>query len=348
MKHFCLQTFGNKAIKQPKYGNLDRVFSRTSKFAAIALATVILTASTMTIVADSANARDINDEFLKPKTSLFSVYQSWKHKSDAAHKSETDPKVTPVSAPASSKTSKAVKVRQKSLSADITDEEILEQNKKDANDPLEPLNRLVFGFNEVLDFIIFTPVSKTYRTIVPTPVRHGVSNVIANAKMPVTLANDILQGEPERAKTTFIRFLINTTAGFGGFVDAAEAGGLPKHTEDFGQTLAVWGVGSGPYVVLPILGPSSPRHIVGRIADTAATPTTWIMGDLSLFEQSTPTIAELVSTHESLLDDITNLRETSPDFYASVRDVYRQSRKSQIANGNVSIDDEPLPEIPDE
>jgi len=323
--------------KYPKVKGMNPAFNRATRFAAIILAT-----ATVTIASSGAIARNDDNRFFQPKSSLYSTYQTWKHKSNITTK------IIPTSAPLAKKTSKAVSATNKNLSSDITDEEILAQNEKAANDPLEPLNRLVFGFNEVLDLIVFTPISKTYRTIVPTPVRHGVANVIANAKAPVTFANDLLQGEPERAKTTFIRFLINSTAGFGGFVDAAEAGGLPVHTEDFGQTLAVWGVGSGPYVVLPVLGPSSPRHIVGRIADTAATPTTWIMGDLSLFEQSTPTISELVSGHEALLDDITKLRETSPDFYASVRDIYRQSRKSSIANGEVDVDNDPLPEIPDE
>ena len=327
----------NLMAKTPEVKSQKPAFGQASKFAAIILAT-----ATMAMASNGANARGDDNRFFKHKSSLYSTFQAWKHKSNIKTK------VIQTSAPPAQKTSKAVSSSNKKLSSDITDKEILEQNAEAANDPLEPLNRLVFGFSEVLDFIIFTPASKTYRTVVPTPVRHGVSNVIANAKTPVTLVNDLLQGEPERAKTTFIRFLINSTAGFGGFVDAAEAGGLAKHTEDFGQTLAVWGVGSGPYVVLPVLGPSSPRHIVGRIADTAATPTTWIMGDLSLFEQSTPTIAELVSGHEAILDDITNLRETSPDFYASVRDIYRQSRKSAISNGEVDVDDDPLPEIPDE
>ncbi len=319
----------------------DNSFSKKSLISAVVI-TMTTLATTLALTPSNAHARVDEFRYAPSKSSLYSTFQLWRHKS--ANKLQ----VTPTSATPAPKTSKSIKSTQKNLSGDITDAEILAQNEAAANDPLEPLNRLVFSFNEVLDFIVFTPVSKTYRTVVPTPVRHGVSNVISNAKAPVTFANDLLQGEPERAKTTFIRFLINSTAGFGGFVDAAEAGGLPKHTEDFGQTLAVWGIGSGPYVVLPVLGPSSPRHIVGRVADTAATPTTWLMSDLSMFERSTPTIAELVTGHEGLLDDITKLRETSPDFYASVRDIYRQSRKSSIANGDISVDDEPLPEIPDE
>lgn len=254
-----------------------------------------------------------------------------------------DLKISPAAAKLKS-TKKAAKNAQKNSSDDVTDAEILDQQDASENDPLEPLNRLIFGFNEVLDTVIFTPVSYTYRAIVPAPVRTGVSNAVANAKAPVTFANDLLQGKPKRARTTLVRFLVNSTVGLGGFVDAAAAGGEEKHTEDFAQTLAVWGVGSGPYLVAPVFGPTSPRHLFGRAVDTAATPTTWILWQHSLLERSSPTMAELVSTHEALLDDVKNLRKTSPDFYASVRDLYRQSRKNAISDGN--IDDEPLPDIP--
>ncbi len=272
------------------------------------------------------------------KTSLVSVYKNW------AKNRQQQVKIHPASAKVSVSAKTVKHAAKKPVSEDITDADILAQSEAETNDPFEPLNRLVFGFNEILDQIIFTPVSYTYRTVVPGPVRTGLANAVANAKAPVTFANDLLQGEPERAKITFMRFLINSTAGMGGFVDAAEAGGLENHTEDFGQTLAVWGVGSGPYLVVPVFGPTSPRHLVGRVADTAAAPTTWILADLSLFERSTPTIADLVTGHEAILDDITALRKTSPDFYASVRDIYRQSRKSAILNGDLGVD--PIPDLP--
>ncbi len=250
--------------------------------------------------------------------------------------------------PAGIKTKKSLKrvnlAARKPVSDEITDAEIFAQSQAEANDPFEPLNRLIFGFNEILDLIILTPVAKTYRFVVPSPVRTGVSNAIANAKAPVTFANDLLQGKPRRAQTTLMRFLINTTVGLGGFVDAAEAGGFEKHSEDFGQTLAVWGVGSGPYLVVPVFGPSSPRRIIGRVVDTAATPTTWALADFSLLERSTPTIAELVSGRETLLDDVEILRTSSPDFYASVRDIYRQSRKNAIFDGELGVD--PIPDLP--
>ncbi len=277
------------------------------------------------------------------KTTLVSLYREWAAKKEhAAAKKQV--KIQPAGAKVRKATKKVANAARNPAADEITDAEILAQSAAEANDPFEPVNRLIFDFNEVLDLVILTPVSKTYRFIVPTPVRTGVSNAIENAKAPVTFANDLLQGKPERAKTTFMRFLINTTVGLGGIVDAAEAGGFEKHTEDFGQTLAVWGLDTGPYLVVPVFGPSTPRHLVGRVADTAATPTTWILADLSLLERSTPTMAELVSGREALLDDVQILRESSPDFYASVRDIYRQGRKNAIFDGELEVD--VIPDLP--
>jgi len=304
---------------------------------------VTLTIATLGFTALPSFADGRGIDATSKKTTLVSLYREWAAKKEhAAAKKRV--KIHPAGAKVRKATKKVASAAKNPATDEITDAEILAQSAAEANDPFEPINRLIFGFNEVLDLVILTPVSKTYRFIVPTPVRTGVNNAIANAKAPVTFANDLLQGKPERAKTTFMRFLINTTVGLGGIVDAAEAGGFEKHTEDFGQTLAVWGLDSGPYLVVPVFGPSSPRHLIGRVADTAATPTTWILADLSLLERSTPTIAELVSGREALLDDVEILRESSPDFYASVRDIYRQSRKNAIFDGELEVD--VIPDLP--
>lgn len=216
----------------------------------------------------------------------------------------------------------------------------------EVRDPLEPVNRLVFAINEVVDRVVLTPVSTVYRTIVPEPLRVGVENALYNFAAPVIFANDLLQGRPDRARTTFIRFMVNSTAGVGGLVDAAEAAGLPRHTEDFGQTLAVWGAKPGPYIVLPILGPSNFRDGVGLVADTFMHPATWLMWDLSFVERTSPVMAYTVSSHEALMDEAIALRRSSPDFYATVRDIYAQKRASDIANGQAII--EPLPPVPSE
>lgn len=282
---------------------------------------------TLPLVTPSA-AAESRQGFVRPSGSLYGLYKSWSKARQKPVTRSAAITVTPTAAD------------------DITDKDILNNAANDANDPLEPVNRVIFGFNSILDTVILTPVSATYNTVVPGPVRTGVSNAIANAKAPVTLINDLLQGEPKRAQKTFVRFLINSTAGFGGFVDAAEAGGLPRHTEDFGQTLAVWGIGAGPYLVAPVFGPTTPRHLVGRIADSAATPTTWLMADLPMLERFTPTMADLMTGHAALLDDMNNLKKTSPDYYAAVRDIYRQSRANAISNGKVDSAD--LPDIPDD
>ena len=205
---------------------------------------------------------------------------------------------------------------------------------EEVNDPFEPVNRVIFGFNEAVDLLVLRPVSHVYRTVVPQPLRTGVSNALHNFATPIIFANDILQGNPERAKTTAIRLLVNSTAGFGGLVDAAAAAGLPSHSEDFGQTLAVWGARPGPYIVLPVLGPSNLRDTVGLAADTALHPATWLMWDLDFIERSSPILAYTVSTHEAYLDEAQALRTTSPDFYATVRDIYAQRRAADISNGD--------------
>jgi len=304
-----------------------------------AASTALLAGGIIGLAATSGLAETRSDyKYTKNSQTLISFYEKWSSGSDR------DVVIHPTSSKVSKATRTVSRGAKKPASDNITDAEILAQNEAAANDPLEPLNRLIFGFNEVLDMVVLTPVSHTYRAIVPDPIRAGISGVIANIKAPITFANDLLQGNPERAKTTVMRFLINSTAGLGGFVDAAEAAGFEKHTEDFGQTLAVWGIGTGPYLVAPLFGPTTPRHIIGRVADTAAAPTTWILADLSLLERSSPTIADVVTGHEAILDDVKALRESSPDFYASVRDIYRQSRSSAVLNGDLEVD--PIPDLP--
>jgi phospholipid-binding lipoprotein MlaA len=234
------------------------------------------------------------------------------------------------------------------LSHDLGDPDVQVSLVADVYDPLEPVNRVIFGFNEILDFAIMRPVSHAYRFVVPQPLRVGVANALHNFASPVIFANDVLQGRPDQAKTTFVRFLVNSTAGFGGLVDAAEAGGLPRHSEDFGRTLAVWGAGPGPYLVLPVFGPSTTRDTIGIAVDTVLHPATWLMWDLSFVERSSPVMAYTVSGHEAVLDEAEALRSTSPDFYATVRDIYVQRRAAAMASGLDDFDLDALPSIPTE
>lgn len=205
------------------------------------------------------------------------------------------------------------------------------------NDPLEPINRVVFGFNTAVDEIIVEPTARVYRKL-PYEVRDSVGNFFANLRSPITLANDVLQGEWDRAGITASRIVINTTLGVGGLHDAALEMGLEPREEDFGQTMALAGVPTGPYLMVPFLGPYSVRHLAGAVVDSFAHPLTWALAGQPLLVQLAPRGAELLSQREKYLDPIDDLKATSPDYYASVRSLYRQSRINSINNGRIDPD----------
>lgn len=220
----------------------------------------------------------------------------------------------------------------KDLSETNDDESVPGDLVEAQDDPLEGVNRVVFGFNQVVDHLIMEPSARIYRAVVPPPIRTGVTNVLNNLATPITLTNDILQGNPEAAANTMKRFMVNSTLGIGGIFDHATGLGEPLHREDFGQTLGTWGVGTGPYLVLPVLGPSNPRDLSGMVADTAVNPVTWILYDAPLWQKSIPVGTQIVVSREAILDDYDNLRKNSPDLYASIRDLYAQKRQAEIAN----------------
>ena len=207
------------------------------------------------------------------------------------------------------------------------------------NDPLELLNRFMFSFNLTLDTFIFKPVAATYRFLLPVEVRDSVRNALRNLSTPVVLANDLLQGELDRAETTLVRFFINSTAGLLGLFDVAADWGYPYHDEDFGQTLAVHGVGEGFYLVLPVLGPSNPRDGIGRLVDTFLDPLTYVAqaNDAEEYLLARTAIAgiDLRSRNIEALDD---LKRDSIDFYARIRSLYRQKRANDINNGEMQGD----------
>lgn len=211
------------------------------------------------------------------------------------------------------------------------------------NDPLEPLNRGIYGFNNVLDLFVFRPAAGFYRGLVPPPVQTGVTNFLRNLRSPVVLINDLLQGEFDRAGTTTARFFINTIGGVGGLYDLASDFGLDYHGEDFGQTLAVWGVPDGPFLMLPLIGPSSPRDAVGLAVDTFVfDPFTWWVranpDDRDIFQYTRMGLTVL-SERARNFDELEDIRKTSLDPYATLRSLYRQFRRGQINQGVA----EPLP-----
>jgi phospholipid-binding lipoprotein MlaA len=202
------------------------------------------------------------------------------------------------------------------------------------NDPLEPANRTMYSLNEWLDREVARPVAVGYRDLVPRPVRRGVRNALNNIRGPIILANDVLQGQPRRAGDTLGRFVLNSTLGLAGIFDVAEGWfGVPRHTEDFGQTLAVWGLGEGPYLFLPVLGPTNPRDLAGSAVDGAANVVTWL-GQGAAVEGLRYARAgmSLVDTREALIDPVDEMRRTSLDPYATYRSAYRQRRRADIEN----------------
>lgn len=215
------------------------------------------------------------------------------------------------------------------------------------NDPLEPLNRGVFQFNRVVDGLVLEPAARIYRMATPQFFRTGVANFLANLSTPVVLANDLLQGDFQRAELTLGRFMMNTILGLGGVIDVGDKLGMPdRHYEDFGQTLAVYGVGAGPYLMLPLLGPSNGRDAVGRVVDLAFDPLA-VLGVVDVGISVGPsevrlarTGAEALSLREANIEQVEELERSSIDLYAAVRTLYGQFRANEIRNGApADIDD---------
>lgn len=215
----------------------------------------------------------------------------------------------------------------------------------DVKDPFETPNRLIFAVNDAMDTIVLKPVATTYDFWTPEPLKNSIKNVLRNLATPVTLLNDLLQGNIKQAQTTLGRFILNTTIGFGGLGDPASEMGLNYHYEDFGQTLAVHGVGEGFYLVLPVLGPSSLRHTAGRAVDFASDPLTWILWNQKLKYRLAPRAVQGVSNRADLLGTLSDIKSTSVDYYATIRSTYRQNRVKEINNGEIEVED--LPDISD-
>jgi phospholipid-binding lipoprotein MlaA len=201
------------------------------------------------------------------------------------------------------------------------------------NDPLESINRPIFSFNKALDDYALKPAAKGYRTVLPEPVRDGIRNFLNNLRTPIILANDALQGNGERAGQTFARFWMNTVMGLGGLIDVAGMHGIPFHDEDFGQTLAVWGVPEGPFLMLPVFGPSNPRDAVGLGVEFVADPVDRMLRgkdlDYLVYVRGGVNAVDARSRNIETFDKI---EATSLDYYATIRSLYRQRRASQIRN----------------
>ncbi|MGB7406017.1 MAG: VacJ family lipoprotein [Pacificimonas sp.] len=204
-------------------------------------------------------------------------------------------------------------------------------------DPWEGFNRSIYSFNDAVDGAVLKPAAQGYRAVVPQPVRTGVSNALDNVDEPVSFINAILQGKFKRAFRAVDRFAVNTTYGVLGTTDRAAELGLDKQSEDFGQTLAVWGVGSGPYLVLPIFGPSSIRDAVGFGVGQVTNPWGRFQSrtlDLTTIEQGGVAAFEAVELRNRLIDTADPLLENALDPYATIKSAYIQTRTAEIFDGN--------------
>lgn len=197
-------------------------------------------------------------------------------------------------------------------------------------DPLEPMNRGVFWFNERVDRYVLEPVATGWDWVLPDRVQEAVGDFFANLRFPINLVNDLLQGKPRRAAVDTGRFLVNTTLGLAGFFDLAADFGLQRRDEDFGQTLGWWGVGFGPYIVLPLLGPSSPRDIAGMPLDGALAVYPFFV---DWWVSASARGVYLVNWRSTVLDEIAQERRDAFDYYAFVRNAYFQYRQRQVEDG---------------
>jgi phospholipid-binding lipoprotein MlaA len=199
------------------------------------------------------------------------------------------------------------------------------------HDPAEPVNRAIFKANVAADHAVMKPVAQAYSDHVPEGVQKGIHNVVQNLKEPAVAVNDALQGNVKHAWESVQRLAVNSTAGVAGIFDVADKLGLPSHKSDFGQTLAVWGVGEGPFVELPLLGPSNARDAVGTVVDMAMNPLTFVGGAPATYAGVATGSANVVDTRAQHLHDLDELERNSLDYYATLRSVYRQHRDAEIS-----------------
>ena len=206
-----------------------------------------------------------------------------------------------------------------------------------ANDPWEETNRDVFAFDVWIEHHIAAPVDDGYRAVVPEPAREGLHNMVTNLHAPIVLANDVIQARPKKAVNTLARIVLNTTFGLGGLIDIASKVGIPYHDNDFGITLGQSGVQEGSYLVLPFIGPLPPRDLLGSSVDGFFDPLSWAHfhgKDTWMLARGAFRVLDTVDDRRNEFDTI---ERTSIDFYATTRNLDRQSRDAQIRGENSKI-----------
>jgi phospholipid-binding lipoprotein MlaA len=205
--------------------------------------------------------------------------------------------------------------------------------EEDFNDPLEDANRKIFEFNQFVDRNAIVPAAKAYRAALPDPVRDSVRDFLNNLREPLVFVNDTLQGEFESAAKTVGRFVVNSTIGIGGVVDVAGRWGVPHHDEDLGLTLGAWGIPEGPYIVVPVLGPSTPRDLGGQIAEGFGDPWNLLVTGNPWTLYWIPFVRGAVGgidQRSRYIETLADIERTSLDYYATIRSLYRQRRAALI------------------
>ncbi|MEQ9558624.1 MAG: VacJ family lipoprotein [Rhodospirillales bacterium] len=222
----------------------------------------------------------------------------------------------------------------------------LSQADDTGNDPLESMNRAIFSFNEGVQEGLLRPIANAYNSTVPLTGRQALKNMFDNLSSPITFVNDLLQFEFERALVTFTRTFLNSTVGMAGMADVASEMGFQKHNEDFGQTLAVWGIGEGFYVVLPVLGPSNPRDAIGRLLiDSYFDPLGYYLDNIDADEVDLALdVVDGLLEYADVVEELDQIKKTSVDYYAAIRSLYRQKRNAEISNGQ-NLDLPPIPDL---
>lgn len=214
------------------------------------------------------------------------------------------------------------------------------ENRLAERDPLEGFNRGMWAVNDAVDTVALKPVTTAYRTVTPRPARRGLSRIFYNLAEPFSAINNLLQGKPERAGRNFGRFLVNSTIGVGGLADHATDLGIASAPEDFGQTLATWGVNGGPYLVLPLLGPSTLRDGVGSSVAQLADPYRIAVRNSGLTRTQKFGMmgAEIINTRSDIIElGLDTYLETSLDPYSAARSAYLQRRDAEISDEDDAV-----------
>ena len=216
----------------------------------------------------------------------------------------------------------------------ISDDKAEEEQGTEINDPLEPLNRGIYMVNSVVDGLVMKPVAIAYRLLLPQPIRDSAGNFYRNIKSPISFCNHLLQWEPRRAGNSLARFVINSTCGILGMFDAADEIGFKSDETNFNETLAVWGINTGPYLIIPVLGPSSFRRVVGIGGDYFMQPINYyFMGDRhedDYWASLTLTGVDLTHQRNEVLEAVDDVIANALDPYATFRSVYFQKQTARL------------------